>query len=501
MRNAGDDVRLVPPRAAKLHRGVLLLLAAATGLSVANMYYVQPLLDTIGHQLHFSAGSTGLIVTVTQLGYAAGLMFLLPLGDLLERRRLVVVMAVGDAVALVLMARSTTIWSVLTCALAVGLLSVLAQILVPMAAALAGPDEGSSVVGMVMSGLLLGVLLARIVSGYLAQLGSWTTPYWAAAALMLTLATALRLGLPTDRHHANLTYPRLLHSTVALLWNEPVLRLRSVYGALGFAAFSVLWTSITFLLTGAPYHYSTGTVGLFGLVGAAGVAAASVAGRIGDHGGIRWTTAVTVLLLLISWLPLVFGVRSLAALLVGVVVLDLAVQGLHITNQSQIYRLNPEARSRLNSAYMTLYFVGGALGSALSTIAYADHGWPGVCVLGAIISAAAVAVWLGTVIRPQQNQTAAETSETSPGSSSSLGRAALCDGPSSARKATPSATTRTPVIFHAGISNLSSSNFVRRWRIAAGPRPPPRLHRDLRPVTTLTSPYPAQRPQGNPPGP
>ncbi|MGH3793848.1 MAG: MFS transporter [Pseudonocardiaceae bacterium] len=369
----------------------------ATGLSVANMYYSQPLLDLIGHQLHLSVATTGLVVTVTQLGYAAGLMFLLPLGDLLERRRLVVVLAVGAAVALALMARSTTAWSLLACALAVGFLSVLAQILVPLAATLAGPGERSRVLGMVMSGLLLGVLLARTISGYLAQLGGWTTAYWVAAALMLVLATALWLGLPTtDRNHANLRYPGLLLSTVALLQEEPVLRLRSLYGALGFAAFSVLWTSITFLLSGPPYHYSTGTVGLFGLVGAAGAAAATVAGRTADRGGSRRTTAVTVSLLLASWLPLVFGLRSLAALLVGIVLLDLAVQGLHITNQSEIYRLRPEARSRLTSAYMTFYFAGGALGSALSTIVYAVYGWAGACALGALIAAAAAAVWLVT---------------------------------------------------------------------------------------------------------
>ncbi|MDQ2881586.1 MAG: MFS transporter [Actinomycetota bacterium] len=411
-----------PPREARLHRGVVLLLSVATGLTVANMYYAQPLLDTIGHQLHLSVGTTGLVVTVTQLGYAAGLVFLLPLGDLLERRRLVVIMAVGAAIALALMAHSTTAAALLACALAVGLLSVVAQILVPLAATLAGPNERGSVVGTVMSGLLLGILLARTVSGYLAQLGGWTTAYWVAAALMLALAVALRLGLPTNRQHTNLSYTGLLRSTVALLRDEPVLRLRSVYGALGFAAFSVLWTSITFLLTGPPYHYSTGTVGLFGLVGAAGAAIAFAAGRIADRGGSRWTTAATVLLLLVSWLPLVFGVGSLAALLVGVVLLDLAVQGLHITNQSEIYRLNPEARSRLNSAYMTLYFVGGALGSALSTIAYADYGWLGACALGAIIGAAAVVIWLIALIRPNPHSAAAET-----GSIATLAEAAALD--------------------------------------------------------------------------
>jgi predicted MFS family arabinose efflux permease len=408
------DENTTPFHETRLHRGVVLLLGVATGLSVANMYYSQPLLDTIGHELHLSAGITGLVVTVTQLGYAAGLVFLLPLGDLLERRRLVVVMAVGAAIALALMAHSTTAAALLTGALAVGLLSVLAQILVPLAATLAGPRERSSIVGMVMSGLLLGVLLARTVSGYLAQLGGWTTAYWVAAALMLALATALRLGLPTNRHHANLRYPELLRSTVALLRDEPVLRLRSIYGALGFAAFSVLWTSITFLLTGAPYHYSTGTVGLFGLVGAAGAAAASAAGRIADRGGSHRTTAVTVLLLLASWLPLVFGLHSLTALLVGVVLLDLAVQGLHITNQSEIYQLSPDARSRLTSAYMTLYFVGGALGSALSTMAYTDYGWIGACTLGTTISAAAAAVWLITLIRPQQHRATAKIDKAVP---------------------------------------------------------------------------------------
>jgi predicted MFS family arabinose efflux permease len=379
---------------APLNRPLVILLSISTGLAAANLYYAQPLLTQLRTDLHLHGDVPGLIVTASQLGYVAGLLFLLPLGDLFERRRLISVLAVTAAVALGGFALASNAWEVLTAAAFVGLLSVVAQILVPTAATLAADDERGKVVGTVMGGLIIGILVARTAAGYLAELGGWATVYWVAAGLMLAMAVTLRLLLPHYHAPAGLTYPQLLASVAKLVRDEPILRLRALYGALGFAAFSVLWTSIAFLLSAAPYHYSTGTIGLFGLIGAAGAIAANLAGRFADAGRQHIATGASALLLAAAWLPIAFAPHSIAALIVGVVVLDLAVQGLHISNQSEIYKLHPEARARLNSAYMTVYFLGGTLGSAASTVVYNHVGWAGVSWLGAVFGLAATALWL-----------------------------------------------------------------------------------------------------------
>jgi predicted MFS family arabinose efflux permease len=386
------------PASVRLSRGVIALLAVATGLSVANNYYAQPLLGAIRGGLHLSSGAAGLVVTVAQIGYAAGLIFLLPLGDLLQHRRLVVILTAANAAGLAAMASATSAPVLLGASVVVGALSVVAQILVPFAAALASEEERGRVVGTVMSGLLLGILLARTFAGLLSRIGGWPTVYWVAAALMVVLAVALRFGLPAVHTPTSLRYPSLLRSIFTLIREEPVLRLRMVYGGLSFAMFSMLWTSLTFLLSGPVYGYSTSTIGLFGLVGAAGALGANLTGRLADRGAVHRTTAAGLFLILVSWLPVWLGGRSLVALLVGIIVLDLAAQVIHISNQNEIYRIRPEARSRVNSAYMTAYFTGGAIGSALSSYVFGAFGWAGVCVLGCATGGLAVAVWLATAI-------------------------------------------------------------------------------------------------------
>lgn len=390
--------------------GVVLLLSVATGLAAASTYYIQPLLDSVARALHTSSDSVGLVFTVGQLGYAAGLLFVLPLGDLLERRRLVVGMTLGSAVGLATMGMAGHLPVLVVAAAVVGTLAVMAQVLVPFAATLAAPEARGKVVGMVMSGLLLGILLARTLSGYLAELGGWPTVYLVAAVLMLLLAGMLAWKLPKSRSETTLGYPALLRSMLRLAREEPVLRLRAVYGAVSFGMFSILWNSMALLLSGPPYHYSSGVIGLFGLIGAVGVVGANLAGRLADRGGAPRVTAIAVAVLVLVWLPTAFGRTSLAALIAGILLVDFAAQSLHITNQSEIYRLRPEVRSRLNSAYMTTYFLGGAAGSGLSTVAYANFGWVGVCVLGAIFGTALAVFWAAVTVghrgeRPRQATT------------------------------------------------------------------------------------------------
>lgn len=376
-------------------RRLVLVFAAATGLVVANNYYAQPLLATLAHDFGASSAAAGQIVTLTQIGYAAGLLFIVPLGDLLDRRRLILVVLGATVLGLAASALAPSLAWLAALALFVGLTSVVAQILVPFAADLAPPLRRGRVVGTVMSGLLLGVLMARVFAGVVAQAaGTWRAVYALAALLMLALIVALAFELPrVPRHDGALTYGALLRSLVALARHDGVLRLRSAYGALGFACFSVLWTTLAFLLARPPYGYGEAVIGLFGLLGVAGALCASVAGRLADRGWTLWSTGAFVLLTGLSFALLALGGRSLLALVLGIVALDLGVQGTHITNQSVIYRASAGARSRITTVYMVTYFVGGALGSATAAALYATRGWSAVCALGAVYALAAVALW------------------------------------------------------------------------------------------------------------
>jgi len=372
----------------------VLLLAVATGVIVASNYYAQPLLQVLAEAFGLGADRVGWVVTVAQLSYATGLLLIVPLGDRVERRRLIVVLFVLAAVGLAISATAGHFPQLLAGTALSGLCAVAAQIIIPHAATLAAPERRGRVVGTLMAGLLLGILLARTASGVLAGLGAWHTVYQVAGVALLVMAVALARSLPAHRPGTSLSYPRLIGSVLALLRDEPVLRRRSLLGALLFAGFSVFWTPLAFLLSGPAYGYSITTIGLFGLVGAAGALAASRAGRLSDRGLGRRVTVGGLLLLLASWLVLLLAPASLAALIVGVLALDVAVQAVHIDNQSTIYRLDESARSRITAAYMTCYFIGGASGSALGTQAWTRHGWNGVCAVGVLLALAALGLML-----------------------------------------------------------------------------------------------------------
>jgi predicted MFS family arabinose efflux permease len=370
-------------RASGMSRGLIILFAIATGQAVASNYLAQPLLDTLRREFHVTTAVAGLIVTAAQVGYALGLVLLIPLGDLLERRRLITTLALITAAGLAVAAFAPGIGLFITAVGLVGFTAAMAQILMPFAATLAPEAERGRVVGTVMSGLLLGILLGRTVSGLVAAAAGWRVVYAAAALLMLAQAVVLFRVLPTYRERVALTYPRLLASVLGIVRAEPELRRCALHGLCGLAAFSALWTTLAFLLAGPRYGFGDGVIGLFGLVGAAGALTASVVGRFADRGWSYRLTGVTSLLLIAGYALLWLGATSLAALLVGILVLDIGCQGLHVTNQTDIYRLRPEARSRINAFYMTSCFVGAALGSASAALTYDAFGWGGVCVLGA----------------------------------------------------------------------------------------------------------------------
>ena len=376
-----------------LSPALILLMSVATGLAVASNYYAQPLLDTIARAFDLSASSAGFIVTAAQLGYAAGLLFLVPLGDMFERRMLIVSMTLLAAGGMLITASSQSLTMMIIGTALTGLFSVVAQILVPLAATLASPEKRGKVVGTIMSGLLLGILLARTVAGLLATLGGWRTVYWVASVLMVIMALALWRGLPKVKQENHLNYPQLLASVFSLFTRNKLLRTRAVLGCLTFANFSILWTSMAFLLAAPPFNYSEGVIGLFGLAGAAGALGARPAGGLADKGKSHMTTSAGLVLLLLSWGAIWYGHVSVLALIVGILVLDLTVQGVHITNQTVIYRVKPDARNRLTAGYMTSYFIGGAAGSLISASAWQHAGWTGVCAIGAIVAAITLLVW------------------------------------------------------------------------------------------------------------
>jgi predicted MFS family arabinose efflux permease len=375
-------------------------MAVATGAVVANLYYAQPVLHDVGRDFHSGAGPTALVITSAQIGYAAGLLLLVPLGDLFRRRKLVVQIFLVAVVALIGCALAPNLFIFGLASLAVGCASVAGQVMIPFAADLAPPERRGRVVARIMTGLLLGILMARTVSGLVAQWAGWRAIYWVSAALMVFFAVILWRALPDEGPRPRRSYGHLVGSSLRLLVDEPVLRRRAWHGACAFACFSVLWTTLAFLLSGSPYHYSNGVIGLFGLVGAAGVLAANLAGKLADADRAKASTIVAGVLLVGSFGLLWFGRTSLAALLIGILVLDVGTQGMQITNQTIIYALRPDARSRINSAYMVCYFVGGAVGSIAAGSVYATGGWSAVCVLGAGLGALTCAMSIFEWVRP-----------------------------------------------------------------------------------------------------
>ncbi|HEY5120930.1 MAG TPA: MFS transporter [Acidimicrobiales bacterium] len=379
-------------RSRTLSRGMIYLFAFACGATVANLYYAQPILDTLAKSFGASTASAGLIATAAQIGYALGLALLVPLGDLVARRFLVPIVLVVTALSLAACAFAPSIGVLTGLSLVVGAGSVAAQLLVPMVASLAGEEERGRVVGVVMSGLLMGILLARTVSGLLAQALGWRSIFVLAALISAGLAVVLRRKLPVEEERPRVSYIQLLLGVVRLMLSESTLRRRALFGALVFGAFSVFWTTMSFLLAAPPFHFGSMAIGLFGLVGAGGALMANFAGRLVDRGTSKLTTLIFAALVATSFLMLWWGRHDLVMLILGILVLDAGVQGLHVTNQSLVYKLAPHLRSRVTSAYMVSCFIGGAVGSAAGSEAFALYHWAGVCILGGVVGVAALIV-------------------------------------------------------------------------------------------------------------
>lgn len=384
-----------------LSPAVLLLFAITCGVSVANIYFAQPLLDAIAQDLGITPAMIGIVVTLTQIGYAFGLMLIVPLGDLLDRRRLIVGQTLLTTVALIIVGTAMNAVVLFAGMVLVGLLAVVIQVLVAYAAASAMPADRGRTIGTVTTGVVSGILLARFAAGSLADLGGWRTVYLTSAALTLVLAALLARALPRHRPQAmaGSSYAKLLRSTVALFAQEPVLRERGMFALLIFASFSVFWSSVVLPLAAPPLSLSHTSIGMLGIAGLAGALAARHSGSLADRGWGQRTTGLSLLLMLAGW-GLIAGLHtSLWLVLAGVVMIDFAVQAIHVINQSLIVATRPDAASRLIGGYMVFYSVGTGLGAIGSTIVYASAGWIGVCALGAAISGCALLFWVVTVSR------------------------------------------------------------------------------------------------------
>ncbi|GGF23092.1 MFS transporter [Hymenobacter cavernae] len=368
--------------AAPMSSALVWLMAISCGLVVANIYYNQPLLAEIGRTFGLSDSNVSLIATATQIGYTLGLLFVVPLGDKLERKRLILIELVLAAVVMGIAAWAPSFTVLLVASVWIGIFSAVPQLLIPMAANLASNEERGKIVGKVMSGLLIGILLSRTISGYVGAHFGWRTVFEAGAVAMLLLVAVLAVKLPKDQPVFEGTYGSLMKSLVTLTREFVPLRRAALVGGFLFASFSVFWTTLVFFLEGSPYFYKSDVVGFFGLVGACGALAAPMAGKMADKRGADYAIGLGILAGLVAFVVLGLIGQFLVGLVLGIILLDVGVQGAHISNQSRIFALLPEARSRLNTVYMTAYFIGGSVGSVVGGAAWTAFGWHGVCVVG-----------------------------------------------------------------------------------------------------------------------
>ncbi|HTJ22107.1 MAG TPA: MFS transporter [Gemmatimonadaceae bacterium] len=375
---------------------LLWLFTVTAGVAVANLTFNQPLLPEIGRTFGVAGGQAGIVATVTQMGYAAGLLFLAPLGDVVKRRRLIPATLVAVAISLGAVASASSFAIVCIASFVVGLTTIAPQLVIPFAAGLSEPANRGRVVGHVMSGLLVGVLGGRVLSGFVGQLAGWRVMFGLASLLALGLAAVLAILLPRTAPPVTMTYTALLRSIWPLVRTQPVLREAALLGALFFASFSALWTTLAFGLKAPPLHYGSTVAGLFGLLGIAGALTAPVAGRFADRSSPRRAVAAATGLNAAAWLLMLAAGRTLVGLAAGVVLLDAGTQAAQVSNQSRIYALPADAHSRLNTVYMVAYFVGGSIGSVLGSVAWQAARWVGVCGVGlGLITMAGIVIAVG----------------------------------------------------------------------------------------------------------
>ncbi len=371
----------------------VLILTVASGVTIANGYYNQPLLAQIARSFSVSVEEVGLVPMFSQVGISLGICLLLPLGDIVECRRLMVIMLGATTCALVAAAVAPNIHWLYAASFLTGFTTLVPYLIPPLAAHLAAPHERGKIIGTVVSGIFFGILLARTVSGFVGASLGWRAMYWIASILMI--ATALILGkfLPKRLPVSTMSYRQLLRSLWQLMWEQPQLRQAAMMQALVFATFNAFWTTLIFLLENPPYHYDSQVAGLFGLVGVVGASMAPLVGRLADRKDTRFTLGLAISITISSWFVLGLFGHQLMGLIVGVTLLDIGIQSSHISNQAQIFALLPDARSRANTVYGVTCFIGAAVGSSLGAYSWSVWQWHGVCVLGLSMSILAAIIY------------------------------------------------------------------------------------------------------------
>ena len=373
------------PAVPSLSRKLLWTMAVASAIAVANLYYNQPMLADMMRSFHVTPRAIGLVATFTQIGYALGMPLFIPLADFVERRRLVVGLFLAVAVALAGAAMAPSLAWIVVASFLVGLTTVIAQILIPLATDMSPPAEQGRIVGVILSGVLLGILLARTVSGVVAHHLGWRMMFWVAAGLALIFAALLWVELPPVPSRYGIRYTEVMRSTWHLVLELPKLRQVSLIAACFFAALTTFWTTLVFLLETPPYHYGSQAAGLFGLVGASSAMIAPVAGKLADERTPRFVVSIAIVVVLASFVVFwLFGFH-LWGLVIGALLLDGGVQAAQVANQSRVLSLRPDAHNRVNTVYMICYFTGGSLGSLLGAWAWDRWHWHGVCATGIVL--------------------------------------------------------------------------------------------------------------------
>jgi predicted MFS family arabinose efflux permease len=379
-----------------LQKKDVILMAICTGLIVANIYYIQPLIVLISHTFNVPENIAGSTTYLTQAGYAAGLLILVPLGDMIERRKQIIATTLLAIIALIGVATAQSFVALQISCFFVGVGSIVPQLILPLAATLSNPNQRGKVVGTVMSGLLVGILLSRTLSGAVAEWMGWRSMFWIAAILCSFLAIFMQKRFPKNYVSFPGHYGQLMHSLIQLIKTQPVLREATAINMCCFAVFGSFWTTMVLHLSNAPFHYASHQIGLFGIAGAAGAITAPFVGKLGDKGSPRKTIKMGLSLFLISIAVLYLGRDSLWFMILGTIFIDIAQQSVHVTNQTRVYALLPEARNRLNTVFMSMSFVGTTLGSAIGLYLWKLGAWHGVMIGSIIIIGIAWVIFIST---------------------------------------------------------------------------------------------------------
>lgn len=368
-------------------------MAACTGLIVANLYYCQPLIVLISKEFNITETNAGTIAYLTQAGYAIGLFFMVPLGDKIERKKQILITTFASVIALILAATSKSFLILEIASFLIGATSIVPQLILPLAASLSQPEKRGKVVGTIMSGLLVGILLSRTLSGIIGEIWGWRSMFWIAAGICLLLFFVIQKQFPYNKPDFEGSYGKLIQSLFTLIKTQPLLREATLINMLCFAQFGAFWTTMVLLLSEQPFSFSTAAIGLFGIIGATGALAAPLVGRLGDKGNSRVSIGYGCLLMLASFMVFYFSASSIIGIIIGIVLIDIGLQGVHISNQTRVYSILPEARNRMNTVYMSFSFFGTALGSALGLLLWKMDGWHAVALGGMALATMALVVY------------------------------------------------------------------------------------------------------------